>query len=130
SAGDPAQAPAEHDEHSRREDKRFRRQDQVSHCDAPGLGVGTGATYGDAISEIPAVIWFSSPGSNRGTSVPGIFGPPGNNPTHSRPPARRPRYQVSLRDESETPGASVLGAPNSTRRSNTARAIALIARPP
>ena len=69
------------------------------------------------------------PGSNSGISVPGIFGPPGNSPTQSRPPASRPRYQVSPSDASDTPGASGLGAPNRTRRRSTASAIALTASP-
>src|SRR5256885_15005404 len=79
---------------------------------------------------MPAVIWLIKPGSNSGTSVPGILGPPGNRPTHSRPPASRPRDHVSLSDESETPGASGLGEPNSTLLSSTASQVAGNARPP
>ena len=81
------------------------------------------------MSEIPAAIWLSRPGSNSGTSVPGILGPPGNSPTHSSAPASRPRNHVSPSDASDTPGASLFGAPNSTRRSRTASAIALTASP-
>src|SRR5260370_38058569 len=78
---------------------------------------------------MPAVIWLSSPGSNSGNSVPGIFGPPGNMPTHSSAPASSPRNQVSPSDASETPGASGFGEPNSTLRSNVASAIAHTASP-
>src|SRR5213593_2310093 len=80
------------------------------------------------MSEIPADIWLISPGSKSGTSVPGIFGPPGKSPTHRSAPASRPRYQVSPRDTSETPGASALGAPNRTRPRITASATAHTAR--
>src|SRR5256885_5743918 len=127
--GNPAEAAGQHDEDRGRDDQRLWQQNQVSHCEPVAPGDGTGATYGDARSEMPAVIWFRRPGSNRGTSVPGILGPPGNRPTHSRPPASRPRYHVSLSEESDTPGASLFGAPKSTLRSNTASAIALMARP-
>src|SRR5438309_411448 len=128
--GDPAEAAGQHDEDCGRDDQRLWQQDQISHCEPVAPGDGTGATYGDARSEMPAVIWFRRPGSNSGTSVPGSLGPPGNRPTHSRPPASRPRYHVSLSDESETPGASGLGAPNSTLRSSTASEMAVNARPP
>ena len=64
----------------------------------------------DVISEMPAAIWLMKPGSNSGTSVPGIFGPPGKRPTQRSAPARIPRNQVSPSAASDTPGASVLDA--------------------
>src|ERR1700688_3856630 len=81
------------------------------------------------MSLIPADSTLTRPWSNSGESVPGSFGPLGNNPTHSRPPASKPRYHVSPSEASDTPGASGLGAENSTRRHNEARAIAPRARP-
>src|SRR5260370_24317783 len=78
---------------------------------------------------MPAVIWLSSPGSNSGNSVPGIFGPPGNIPTHRSAPASSPRNHVSPSDASETPGALGFGEPNSTLRSNVASATAVTASP-
>src|SRR5487761_982316 len=81
------------------------------------------------MSLIPAAMTLTRPWSKSGESVLGSLGPPGNNPTHKRPPASKPRYQVSPSEASDTPGASGFGAENNTRRHRDAKAIAPTARP-